>query len=151
MAIEMARATAGMRGLVARAFAGVALLAVALLFAGMPAPVAHAAGPYTINPDCPDRLLQRYNSANYSDRCMGGLYAMAQVGAGNYNDYNRCATAKYNANGSGGDAFQSICGTGTITLTPCYNTSTKYPGVINHGPNAHHLYWGWLVTSANDC
>jgi hypothetical protein len=112
---------------------------------------ANAAGPYTINPDCPYRLLNAYNSPNYSDRCMGGLYAMSQVGAGSWYDYNRCAIAKYNANGSGGDAFTAACGTGLITVTPCYGASTKYPGVVDHGPNAHTGYHGQLVTSVNDC
>jgi len=112
---------------------------------------ARAGGPYTINSDCPNRLLQPYNSPNYADRCMGPLYSMTQVGAGSWYGYNRCAIAKYNADGSGGDAFTASCGTATINITPCYNPSFKYPGVVDHGPYAHHGYWGQFVTSTNDC
>ncbi len=128
----------------------VALAAFAVLV-GAHAPDARAGGPYTINADCPNRLLQPYNSANYRDRCMGSLYSMTQVGAGSWYSYNRCAIAKYNSDGSGGDAFTAMCGTATITVTPCYNPSFKYPGVVDHGPNAHTGYWGQFVTSTSDC
>src|SRR4051794_15247938 len=119
-------------GRLMRLLALLAALATCAVLAGTHAPDARAAGPYTINADCPNRLLQPYNSANYRDRCMGSLYSMTQVGAGSWYGYNRCAIAKYNADGSGGDAFTAMCGTAGVNVTPCYNPSFKYPGVVDH-------------------
>ncbi|MDO8187987.1 hypothetical protein Q5424_14960 [Conexibacter sp. JD483] len=81
---------------------------------------------------------------------MGGLYQVTQVAGFSVNDYNRCAIAKNSSNGAGGDAIPAACGTGTI-VTPCYTVAFHYPGVVDHGPNAHHGYYAWHASSTGDC
>lgn len=132
------------------------LLAVLLAVVVCSGAVAHfaptaSAGIFDSNPACRSRLLQPYNSANYSDRCMGGFYQVTQVVAFSVNDYYRCAIAKNSSNGSGGDAIAAACGTSGTVITPCHTVAHHYPGVVNRGANAHTGYSAWHASSTADC
>lgn len=65
----------------------------------------------------------------------------------NGNGVNHCATAKDYANGSGGDVFTAVCGTGQIQATACYTPEGAYAKIVSKSPNTHlfrgRAYYSW--------